>query len=171
MCYAMEKGTSGFGKTQCTQVVKTIWVQRILLIFTFVSLIVKAIIERTQSIVNAFWCLLLSYPFLTRWNSTDAKRVYCSGGCAALRRLRKQPPHFPPGQARTQGARLTDFCGAAAPQHRRGAPASRVWGRHSPTSSRPGGQMSGAKFGPRVNTCSYWGQILPMMTEIAVKCI
>lgn len=35
MCYAMEKGTSGFGKTQCTQVVKTIWVQRILLIFTF----------------------------------------------------------------------------------------------------------------------------------------
>jgi len=31
----MEKGTSGFGKTQCTQVVKTIWVQRILLIFTF----------------------------------------------------------------------------------------------------------------------------------------
>jgi hypothetical protein len=44
----MEKGTSGFGKTQCTQVVKTIWVQRILLTFTFISLIVKAIIERMQ---------------------------------------------------------------------------------------------------------------------------
>ena len=61
---------------------------------------------------------------------------------------------FPPGQARTQQAGLTDFCGAAAPQHRRGAPVSRVWGRHSPTSSRPGEQMSGAKFGPRVDTCS-----------------
>ncbi len=61
---------------------------------------------------------------------------------------------FPPGQARTQQAGLTDFCGAAAPQHRRGAPVSRVWGRHSPTSSRPGGQMSGAKFGPQVDTCS-----------------
>ena len=56
------------------------------------SLIAEIIIERTQSIVNAFWCLLLSYSFLTRWNSTDAKRVYCSGGCAALRRLRKRPP-------------------------------------------------------------------------------
>ena len=62
---------------------------------------------------------------------------------------------FPPGQARTQQAGLTDFCGAAAPQHRRGAPVSRVWGRHSPTSSRPGGQMSGAKFGPQVDTCSH----------------
>ncbi len=62
---------------------------------------------------------------------------------------------FPPGQARAQRARLTDFCGAVAPQYRRGAPVSRVWGRHSPTSSRPGEQMSGAKFGPRVDTCSY----------------
>ena len=43
---------------------------------------------------------------------------------------------FPPGQARTQQAGLTDFCGAAAPQHRRGAPVSRVWGRHSPTRPR-----------------------------------
>ena len=62
---------------------------------------------------------------------------------------------FPPGQARAQRARLTDFCGAAAPQYRRGALVSRVWGRHSPTSSRPGEQMSGAKFGPRVDTCSH----------------
>ena len=53
---------------------------------------------------------------------------------------------FPPGQARTQQAGLTDFCGAAAPQHRRGAPVSRVWGRHSPTSSRPGEQMSGSEI-------------------------
>ena len=86
------KGTLGFGKTQCTQAVKTVWVQGIFQYSLLTSLIVKTIIGRTKSIVNAFWCLLLSYPFLTRWNSTDAKRVYCSGGCAALRRLRKRPP-------------------------------------------------------------------------------
>ena len=34
---------------------------------------------------------------------------------------------FPPGQARTQQAGLMDFCGAAAAQHRRGAPVSRAW--------------------------------------------
>lgn len=67
---------------------------------------------------------------------------------------------FPPGQARPQRARLTDFCGAAAPQYQRSAPVSRVWGRHSPTSSRPGGQMSGAKFGPRVDTCSQPAELL-----------
>lgn len=62
---------------------------------------------------------------------------------------------FPPGQARTQGAKLADFCGAAAPQHQRGAPVNRVQERHSSTSIRPGGQVNGAKFGPRVNTCSH----------------
>lgn len=61
---------------------------------------------------------------------------------------------FPPGQARTQQAGLTDFCGAAAPQHRRGAPVKGGFGVATPTSSRPGEQMSGAKFGPRVDTCS-----------------
>lgn len=62
---------------------------------------------------------------------------------------------FPPGQARTQQAGLTDFCGAAAPQHRRGAPVKGGFGVATPTSSRPGEQMSGAKFGPRVDTCSH----------------
>ena len=114
------------------------------------SLIAGIIIERTQSIVNAFWCLLLSnWPDGTvqpgRGCTVPAGAPPC-GDCGKGIR-------FPPGQARTQGARLTDFCGAAAPQHRRGAPVSRVWGRHSPTSSRPGEQMSGAKFGPRVDTC------------------
>ena len=113
---------------------------------------VKAIIERTQSIVNAFWCLLLSnWPdgtVQTQSGCTIPAGAPLCGDCGNGFR-------FPPGQARTQQAGLTDFCGAAAPQHRRGAPVSRVWGRHSPTSSRPGEQMSGAKFGPRVDTCSH----------------
>ena len=62
---------------------------------------------------------------------------------------------FPPGQARTQQARLTDFCGAVATQHRRGAPVKGGFGVATPTSSGPGEQMSGAKFGPRVDTCSH----------------
>ena len=38
-------------------------------------------------------CVLRSsFVELARWNSTDAKRVYYSGGCAALRRLRKRLP-------------------------------------------------------------------------------
>ena len=53
---------------------------------------------------------------------------------------------FPPGQARTQQAGLTDFCGAAAPQHRRGAPVSRVWGRHSPTSFPRGAKPQNCGF-------------------------
>ena len=116
------------------------------------SLIAGIIIERTQSIVNAFWCLLLSnWPdgtVQTQSGCTIPAGAPLCGDCGNGFR-------FPPGQARTQGARLTDFCGAAAPQHRRGALVSRVWGRHSPTSSRPGEQMSGAKFGPRVDTCSH----------------
>jgi hypothetical protein len=60
---------------------------------------------------------------------------------------------FPPGQVRSQRARLAGFCGAAAPQHRRGAPVKGGFGVATPTSIGPGGQMSGAKFGPRVDTC------------------
>ena len=37
---------------------------------------------------------------------------------------------------------LMNFFGAVVPHYRRSAPVSRVWGRHSPTSSRPRGQMS-----------------------------
>ena len=60
---------------------------------------------------------------------------------------------FPPGQVRSQRARLAGFCGAAAPQHRRGAPVKGGFGVATPTSIRLGEQMSGAKFGPRVDTC------------------
>ena len=48
-----------------------------------------------------------------------------------------------------------DGHGAAAPQHRREAPVKGGFGVATPTSIRPGGQMSGAKFGPRVDTCSH----------------
>jgi hypothetical protein len=48
------KGTSGFGKTQCTQAVKTVWVQGIFQYSLLTSLIAKAIIGQAQRIVNAF---------------------------------------------------------------------------------------------------------------------
>ena len=105
------------------------------------SLIAGVIIGQTQRIVNAFWCLLLSYRFLLR--QVPPLCGDCGNGL-----------RFPPGQARSQRARLTGFCGAAAPQHRRGAPVKGGFGVATPTSSGPGEQMSGAKFGPRVDTCS-----------------
>ena len=86
------KGTSGFGKHNAPRWSRPLGCRDFSRYSLLASLIAGIIIERTQSIVNAFWCLLLSYSFLTRWNSTDAKRVYCSGGCAALRRLRKRSP-------------------------------------------------------------------------------
>jgi len=48
---------------------------------------------------------------------------------------------FPPGQAKSQRARLAGFCGAAAPQHRREAPVKGGFGVATPTSIRPGEQM------------------------------
>ena len=85
--------------------------------------------------------------------STFVVSVFAPAGAAALRRLRKRPP-FSARSGEDATARLTDFCGAAAPQHRRGAPVKGGFGVATPTSIRPGGQMSGAKFGPRVDTCS-----------------
>ena len=112
--------------------VKTIWVQVIFIFTSYISLIVKAIIEQNRSTVNQFQRLLLSNRHKGRW-------------CAALRRLRKRPA-FPPGQARTQRARLIDFCGAAAPQHRREAPVKGGSGVPTPARFDQGEQMSGSEI-------------------------
>ena len=90
------------------------------------SLIAGVIIGQTQRIVNAFWCLLLSTFVVSVFAPTG---VPLCGDCGNGLR-------FPPGQARSQRARLTGFCGAAAPQHRRGSATTparsagqrRVWG-------------------------------------------
>ena len=112
--------------------VKTIWVQVIFIFTSYISLIVKAIIEQSRSTVNQFQRLLLSNRHKGRW-------------CAALRRLRKRPA-FSARSGEDATARLTDFCGAAAPQHRREAPVKGGFGVATPTSSRPGEQMSGSEI-------------------------
>jgi len=99
------------------------------------SLIAGAIIGQTQRIVNAFWCLLLSYRFLLRQVCRSAAIAETASVFRPVRRDRN-------GRGwRVFVARQRHNTGAAAPQHRRGAPVKGGFGVATPTSIRPGGQM------------------------------
>jgi hypothetical protein len=138
VCYATGREHQALEKHNAPRWSRPLGCRESLLIFT--SYIAhrwghyRAITKNCQCVLRSTFVVSI----LTRWNSTDAKRVYCSGGCAALRRLRKRPPISARSGENTTGE-VNGFLW-------RGAPAKGGFGVATPTSSRPGGQMSASEI-------------------------